>query len=439
MTQKDALYILKMGHNVFLTGSAGSGKTFLLNEYIHFLKEKSVEIGITASTGIAATHMNGRTIHSWSGMGIKEEMTDTEIMKILYKPYLRATILPAKVLIIDEVSMLHAYHLDLVNRICKAFRNNPLPFGGLQVILCGDFFQLPPVSKNGVPSHFIFDSDAWEEMDIKICYLHEQFRQEDVNFLQLLNEIRNNNVSETTKYHLQKRLNMPIAIDIPPTRLYTHNLDVDAINSFELQKIKEEPKMFHMTSSGNITLVEVLKKSCLAPEELFVKKGAVVMFVKNNFGKGYVNGTLGKIIGFDKESNYPIVETTRKEKIIAEPESWTIEENDNIIAEISQVPLRLAWAITVHKSQGMSLDAAVIDLSKSFEPGMGYVALSRVRTLEGIQLLGINDTAYQVNEKILEFDKQLWKMSLTEEENLQHLGTREIEKRQRQYLQSMFI
>lgn len=435
MTQKDAFDILKMGHNVFLTGAAGSGKTHLLNQYINYLKEKKIGVGITASTGIAATHMNGRTIHSWCGMGIKDAMTDEDIKKLLWKDYLRVNMLPAKVLIVDEISMLHGYNLDLVNRICKAFRNNQLPFGGLQVILCGDFFQLPPVSKNGEKSEFVYSSGTWQEMDIKICYLHEQHRQEDTNFLKLLNEIRSNSVTETTKFHLHQRINSPINIDIPPTKLYTHNLDVDAINSFELGKIEGKPKTFQMTSSGAKALVEMLKKSCLAPEELIVKKGAVVMFVKNNFAKGYVNGTLGKVIGFDKESNYPIIETIKKEKIVAEPESWTVEEGERVIAEISQVPLRLAWAITVHKSQGMSLDAAVIDLSKAFEPGMGYVALSRVRKLAGIKLLGINDTAYKVDEDIIEFNKELIRISQTEEDAFKSLSLKEIQKRQKQYLQ----
>ena len=437
MTQKDAFDILKMGHNVFLTGAAGSGKTHLLNQYINYLKEKKIGVGITASTGIAATHMNGRTIHSWCGMGIKDAMTDEDIKKLLWKDYLRANMLPAKVLIIDEISMLHDYHLDLVNRICKTFRNSPLPFGGLQVILCGDFFQLPPVSKNGEKSEFVYSSDTWREMDIKICYLQEQHRQEDTKFLKVLNEIRGNRVTEATKLHLHQRINPPINMDIPPTKLYTHNLDVDAINSFELGKIKKEPKTYNMTSFGAKALVEMLKKSCLAPEELIVKEGAVVMFVKNNFGKGYVNGTLGKVIGFDKESNYPIIETINKDKIIAEPESWTVEEGEKVIAEISQVPLRLAWAITVHKSQGMSLDAAVIDLSKAFEPGMGYVALSRVRKLAGIKLLGINETAYKVDEDIIEFDKEFIKMSQIEENTLKSLNLKEIQKRQEQYLQSM--
>ncbi len=438
MTQQDALDLLKMGHNIYLTGAAGSGKTYLLNKYIGFLKSKKVGVGITASTGIAATHMNGRTIHSWSGIGIKDALTKEDLSKLLAKRYLRKTFAGAKVLIIDEISMLHSFRLDMIDRICKAFKKNALPFGGIQVVLCGDFFQLPPVSKNGEDSEFVHKSDIWQEMSIKICYLDEQHRQEDKPFLQVLNDIRNHTVNDVTRQSLCSRYNKEVTIDIPPTKLFTHNADVDAINNIELDKIKKEPQIYQMSSRGIDTLVKTLKKNCLAPEQLILKKGAVVMFVKNNFDKGYVNGTLGKVMGFDNE-NYPIVETVSKAQIIAMPEKWTVEEGDKIIAEINQIPLRLAWAITVHKSQGMSLDAAVIDLSKAFEPGMGYVAISRVRTLAGIKLLGINETAYEVSAEALALDKQLINLSKQEEEDLKNLGWLEKRKRQKQFLDSVTL
>lgn len=433
MTQKDALDLLKLGYNIYLTGAAGSGKTYLLNTYIDYLKSKKIKVGITASTGVAATHMNGKTIHSFAGIGIKDEITDLEIKELLWKPHLQATFAETNILIIDEVSMLHSYRLDMVDRVCQAFKNNSLPFGGMQVILCGDLFQLPPISRNGIKGEFVHMSEVWEKMDIRVCYLHEQFRQEDMLFLQVLTDIREDNVTDETRSHLIERLNHSLDIDIPPTKLYTHNADVDAINNVELEKIDEEPTHYPMSSRGSKVLVDLLKKSCLAPEDLILKKGAVVMFVKNNFNKKYVNGTLGKVVGFDEENN-PIIETIKKEKIIATPESWMIEENDKVLAQISQIPLRLAWAITVHKSQGMSLDAAVIDLSKAFEPGMGYVALSRVRTLDGVKLLGINETALHVNEDILMLDRKLKQLSKEQEEELH-----DMDKRAKQQRQATFI
>ena len=202
--------------------------------------------------------------------------------------------------------------------------------------------------------------------------------------------------------------------DVPayvyPTRLYTHNVDVDSINNEELRIIGGGARGYNMVSVGAEALVMALKKSCLAHERLVLKKKAKVMFVKNNYVEGYVNGTLGEVVDF--ENGFPIVETAGWRKIVVRPEEWKIEEDGEVKARIKQIPLRLAWAITIHKSQGMSLDAAVIDLSKSFVRGMGYVALSRVRTLNGIRLVGINDDALKVSDEVLEFDKKLRKMSI---------------------------
>lgn len=410
MNQKTALDILKMGHNVFLTGPAGSGKTFLLNQYIQYLKSKKIGVAVTASTGIAATHMNGQTIHSWSGMQIKDVFTESDISNLKNRHFYAERFSKTKVLIIDEISMLHAHQLDIVDYICKKFKEPFLPFGGLQVILCGDFFQLPPVAKYGKESRFVIDSESWKEMNPTICYLDEQHRQEDQKMLKILNDIRGRSYDTETMSLILSREKQPIKNDIAPTKLYTHNANVDAINNFELQKIKEEPKVFHMTSMGFDGLINTLKKGCLAPEILTLKKGAVVMFVKNNFERGFVNGTLGTVIDFET-GGLPIVQTTSGKTIVATPEQWSIEENDVALASITQVPLRLAWAITVHKSQGMTLDAVEMDLSKSFEYGMGYVALSRVKSLDGIKLLGINDVALEVNPKVYEFDKVLEEMS----------------------------
>lgn len=434
MKQPEALDILKMGHNVFLTGFAGSGKTFLLNQYIDYLRENNVNVGITASTGIASTHMGGRTIHSWCGMGIKDKMTKTEIKSILEKPYIYENVVNSKVLIIDEISMLGHRRLDLVDNICRIGRNNDEPFGGLQVILAGDFFQLPPIDKL---DKFATKSSVWQNMDLKICYLDEQFRQSDEKFLKILNDIRANKTSEQTRNDLMSRLNKNVSVEVTPTKLYTHNIDVDSINDIELSKIDNEMVEFHMVSDGIPNLVKALKDGCLAPGILKLKVGAVVMFVRNNFGKNYVNGTLGRVIGFDEDDDYPIVETNSGYEIVAFPETWTIESDNDILAKIVQVPLRLAWAISVHKSQGMSLEFAEIDLSKSFERGMGYVALSRVQSLQGINLRGINDLALEVNQEVVEKDKEFIKKSLEDLKELKKMNKSVVKKIQEEYLESI--
>jgi ATP-dependent exoDNAse (exonuclease V) alpha subunit len=410
MTQLEALDILKSGKNVFLTGPAGSGKTFVLNQFAEYLKKNYIRGAITASTGIAATHLGGLTIHSWAGIGIKENLTRYDLEAILRNDKLCARIEKAQVLIIDEISMLPPNVLEMVNSVCQSVRKSLAPFGGLQFVACGDFFQLPPVTREVGEKKFAFDSAAWQKADLKICYLDEQHRQEDEDYLRILNEIRDDKVSAWAREKLAGRLQKDICGWEKPTKLYTHNIDVDKLNKKELDKIIAKPKTYDMSSRGAKNLVENLKRGCLAPEELVLKIGAIVMFVRNKFSGDkpvYVNGTMGKVIGFNG-SNMPIIQT-RAGKVEAGRESWTIEVAGETKAEIIQLPLKLAWAITIHKSQGLSMDCAEIDLSSCFEPGMGYVALSRVRTLDGLKLLGINELSLKVSERILQFDKEIRK------------------------------
>lgn len=435
MTQHEALEILKTGANVFLTGAPGAGKTHTLREYISYLKENNIEVAITASTGIAATHLGGVTIHSWSGLGIRDSLSPADIDNLETKQYLFKRYEATKVLIIDEISMLHHFRFDLLDLLARSFKRNERPFGGLQVVLCGDFFQLPPVTRPGEPeSYFAYRSKIWNEMKLKICYLEEQHRQNDDNFLSVLNAIRENDVGSETLECLKERHMAEIDSIVQPTKLFTHNVDVDRINLEELEKLDEHSVLFQTVTRGKGAIVESLLKSCLAPAELRLKIGARVMFVKNSLEKGYVNGTLGIIEKFDS-SGFPLVLTSSGKRILAEPEVWIIEEEGKIKAEARQVPLRLAWAITVHKSQGMSLDSAEIDLSKSFAPGMGYVALSRVRTLAGLKLLGFNHRALQIHPEIIEFDQLLKKESNKSLVYLEETGKTEILKKQKEFIE----
>ena len=205
MRQKEALDILKLGKNVYLTGAAGSGKTHVLNEYISYLHKHRVPVGITASTGVAATHIGGTTIHSWAGIGIDSELSDYDIEKLTKKAYLKKRIMGVHVLIIDEVSMLDAERLDLVDRVCRMFREPFVPFGGLQVVLSGDLFQLPPISRAGEEDiEFVDASRAWNDLDLHVCYLNEQHRQGDTAYLSVLNAIRDQKVTEEIREHLRK-------------------------------------------------------------------------------------------------------------------------------------------------------------------------------------------------------------------------------------------
>ena len=409
MKQTQALDILKAGRNVYLTGAAGSGKTHVLNEYITYLKHRGVVVGVTASTGIAATHLGGVTIHSWSGVGVKETLSQYEIDVLIDKEYLWKRFDKTRVLVIDEISMLSPKMLDMLDQVCRAMRRNDKPFGGIQVVLSGDFFQLPPIVRDGSRVEFVNASRAWSEMDLRVCYLDEQFRHADNMLENILNEMRGGEVSDETRRvllrHDKESASKRIPEGIIPTRLYTHNTDVDVQNDTELAKLPGDAEEFEMKTKGKGNLIEGLKKGVLAPETLRLKKNAVVMFVKNNFDGGYVNGTLGTVESI--KEGVPIVRTFGGERIAVTPATWVVEEHDKVLAQIEQIPLRLAWAILVRKRQGMSMDAAEIGLSKTFVPGQGYVALSRLRTLAGLVLNGINEMAFAAHPEVAALDEHL--------------------------------
>ena len=471
MRQSSALNILKTGKNVFLTGSAGSGKTYTLNQYIHYLRARRVPVAVTASTGIAATHMNGITIHSWSGIGIKDELTERDLSNLARKQFLADRLKDTAVLIIDEISMLHAKQLNLVNQVLKHVRKNDNPFGGIQVVVAGDFFQLPPIGSKGESNRdkFAFMSEAWLDAGFRICYLSEQHRQKSaaadggLDLDDILNQIRRQDVSFEAIAALENTFDQDV--DIKRTRLYTHNLNVNKINDKELAALEGETRRFEASSVGESKLVDTLKKTVRTQDELILKVGAKVMFIKNNNELGVSNGTMGELIGFaavkvddskakdkaksdakadmaeddtiaiddedssktadkdkkgkantkDKSSaapKMPVVRLNSGREVIAEPEEWIIEdETGDVLASYEQVPLCLAWAITIHKSQGMTLDAAEIDLSRTFELGQGSVALSRVKSLEGLKLLGMNTMSLQLDPLARGADKRFLELS----------------------------
>lgn len=422
MTQGEALNILKTGANVFLTGEPGAGKTHTVNAYVAYLRACDVEPAITASTGIAATHIGGMTIHSWSGIGIRTKLDKYDLDKIASSEYIVKRVHRTRVLIIDEISMLSPNMLDMIDLVCREIKQNNDAFGGIQIILVGDFFQLPPIVKRdygtsgkgvkqtslisevGPIGTFAYDAGAWERARPIVCYLSEQHRQDDADFLSVLSGIRANNVSREHFNHINAR--QIDAEDMPAniTKLFSHNVNVDEVNNNELAKIETETKKFIMSAKGSETIVAALKKGCLSPENLELKIGAVVMCTKNNPKERFVNGTLGTVAGFEEFTGQPIIKTRNGRNIAIAPMDWTVEENGKIRAQITQIPLRLAWAMTVHKSQGMSMDAAVMDLSQVFEFGQGYVALSRVRRLSGLYLLGINEHAFKVSPEVLKKD-----------------------------------
>lgn len=412
MNQETAFGILKTGRNVFLTGSAGTGKTYLLNRYIRYLEERDIRPTITAPTGIAASHIGGMTIHSFFGIGIREDINDYILEFMLQKEYLYRRLSAVKVLVIDEISMVSPELFRTIDKILRAFKQSAQPFGGVQIILSGDFFQLPPISKTACELKFAWQTEEWRKANLRVCYLEEKFRQSEEALICILDEIRSGAVSESSMEIFRSCYKKELPGSFKAAKLYTHNEDVDRINNEELKALAGEMKVFCSINKGAKKYIERILNSSLVIEELKLKKGALVIFIKNNYEAGYINGTLGKVIGFSKTTGAPIVEIFSGEKIAAEPEDWKYEnEKGDLKAVVRQTPLRLAWALTVHKSQGMTLDAAEIDLSRTFEAGQGYVALSRIRSIAGLRLMGLNDIALRVDQSVLKIDKEMKKLS----------------------------
>lgn len=398
---------IRARHNICVTGAAGTGKSFLLK----LIKDHFPHIHITASTGVAAVNVGGVTIHSWAGIG-KGTLPATEISKFINSgpgTKIRRQLRKAKILAIDEISMISASVLNLLDQVFKDVRQNDLAFGGIQMVLIGDFFQLPPVSQDGNVD-FCFLSDAWQNGDFKMFELTEVFRQSDLQFIQLLNNIRHAALNEEDIQLLQHRQAVDLADDISPTMLATHNYQADKINIEELNKITgEEEVTFKMSESGKEKAIEFLKKNCLAQAELTLKRGAQVMMLKNTLQKqGVINGSIGIITGFTK-SKSPIVKFHNGEVCIITAEEWSTEVfnettlETEVTGSIKQIPLALAWAITIHKSQGMTLDAVLCDLSKVFAEGQAYVALSRVKSLDGLYIRGFRPSSLRVNSQVRKF------------------------------------
>lgn len=405
MNQGLALEIMLSGESVFLTGPAGSGKTYVLGQFIKLAKNKGKKVSVTATTGLAATHLGGSTIHSWAGIGVHDALP-SDFLNHLSKVR-RDIIEKTDILIIDEISMLHDYRLDMVDEACRLVRQKAEPFGGIQVIMSGDFFQLPPINRgDSRAGGFVVFSRVWQELDPVICYLEDQYRQDDESLIEVLGAIRAGDVRRHHAEMLLERVGLDHTDDFV-TELHTVNIDVDSINNARLAEIKSEQFTYEQTTTGGANYVETLSRSVLAPAQLSLKKGAFVMAVKNSPDRKYVNGSLGTVIDFDAVTHYPVVEFMNGKVLTMIPDTWELRDGDKKRASITQIPLRLAWAITVHKSQGMTLDAARIDLRKAFVDGMGYVALSRVRSLGNIQLLGINQMALRVSDVATAIDEDL--------------------------------
>jgi ATP-dependent DNA helicase PIF1 len=318
-------------------------------------------------------------------------------------------------LAVDEISMVPGYIFDDLNQILKVIRNNDKPFGGLQLILFGDFFQLPPVSMNADNElDFCFMSQAWQEAELRICDMKQVFRQHDAAFIDMLNRIRVGEPSALDTDMLLSRMITPeYQIDRPkPTFLATHHHYARSINETELSKLGGKIREYVMQDSGDKTSCEFLRKNCLASEILLLKEGTQVMMLKNTYHKdGIINGSTGIIDSFDASTNYPIVKFHNGKRMVIGPAEWAIEDLDPVTMKrrvkgaVKQVPLQLAWAITIHKSQGMTINKIECIMSNAFVEGQIYVALSRVRNLEDIFMHSFDASKIRAHPQVREFYK----------------------------------
>jgi ATP-dependent exoDNAse (exonuclease V) alpha subunit len=345
---------------------------------------------VTASTGIAALNIQGATLHRWSGMmlGPREDESDEDYIEELMRSNrfsVRAgfdRIRKCDGLIIDEISMLNGRTLDFLDFLCRTLREDSRPFGGIQIIATGDFLQLPQVNKDPRKPHdWAFRSRAWQAAGFEVVQLTKIHRQDDPAFIGALSQFRFGQVEGSNAALLRGRVaQFP---DGNLTRLLTHNSMVDRWNNYRLGEIDEQPRTYLAELSAQEHQQKFLIQNLLTPYELVLKPGARVIFTVNGASSGYVNGQTGVVLALSWNS---VLVESEGQEIAVEPFTWSYDNRDPQSARFRQYPLRLAYALTIHKSQGLTLDSAFIDVRAAREPGQAYVALSRVRTLEGLHL-----------------------------------------------------
>lgn len=396
--QAKALELLQSGENVFLTGGAGSGKSFLIRHYMKGLDAK--ELPILASTGAAAVLLGGRTFHSFFGLGIMEGGPDATYARASKDSRLMARLRKVEGVIIDEISMIPGQALMIAEAIAQKARGSRLPWGGMRVIAVGDFAQLPPVTPNG-QRDWCFLNQVWEQSGFQTVALSHNQRVSENLFLDVLSDVRHGKVTERVREFLNKHL-QDHDESHPGTRLFPRKINAEKFNQHKLNELAEEEVTIDSIYLGSEKHIEYLMKTAPVPVKLVLKLGCRVLFLQNDPQRRWVNGTRGIItdIAPDKimvtKDNGREVQVDKTSFVIQDPEG-------NIMASVFQFPLTLAYATTIHKSQGATLDDLWCDLSSLWEPGHAYVALSRLRSSEGLHLIGWNPRSIIVDPKVLHF------------------------------------
>ena len=412
------LTLLLNGENVFLTGYAGTGKSYILNKLKEKLKKK---LTITSTTGIAAVNVKGQTLHSWAGVGLCKNPVYKTIEKIKTRPSVMKQILGCKILAIDEISMLNIETFEYVDEVFRAIRDSNEPFGGIQVLFIGDFYQLPPVENESMEERkYCFESHIWKDLKLQNVILKKNYRQSEEKFIKALSDMRTNRLTEDDIKLLETRETNLDTFETDMLHIFSTNDEANRYNLAKFNMIDEPVKIFtakdgvyrgakpvyeNFTENENYVL-EIFGKNCRADKELPLKIGAKVMLLINlDFNRGLINGSCGKIIEFNENT----ISIKFDNGVTAPIPKHTFEYyyHDKIAAERTQFPLKLAYGITIHKSQGMTLDKLVVDCSRIFERGQAYVAMSRVKTLDGLYIKSFSKEKVMVDSKVADFYSDL--------------------------------
>lgn len=396
--QASALELLRSGENVFLTGGAGSGKSFLIRQFLKEVDPK--EFPILASTGAAAVLLGGRTFHSFFGLGIMDGGRDATFERAKKDNKLLARLKKIEGFVVDEISMIPGQALMIAEALAQLARGSSLPWGGLRVIVVGDFAQLPPVTQTG-KRDWCFLNNVWEQSGFQNVSLSHNQRVSDDLFLDVLDDVRKGLSSLRVQDFLNSRLREHDEAD-PGTRLFGRKIFAEKFNLKKLADIPDEEVVIDSIYLGQEKHIQILMKTAPVPLKLSLKLNCRVMFLQNDPQKRWVNGTRGYVT--DIEADKIVVRKDGGREVTVEKSSFALQDAEgNITASVIQFPLTLAYATTIHKSQGATLDDLWCDLSSLWEPGQAYVALSRLRTGEGLNLIGWSPRSIIVDPQVLSF------------------------------------